>query len=49
MDISALIFPSYSIYVGISFSHDSHHAWDIPVYSFKYNFSIHEFQFTGCS
>ena len=31
MHISALIFPSYSIYVGISFSHDSHHAWDIPV------------------
>ena len=49
MDISALIFPSYSIYVGISFSHDSHHAWDIPVYSFGYNFSINEFQFMGCS
>ena len=47
MDISALIFPSYSIYVGISFSHDSHHAWNIPVYSF--HFSINEFQFMGCS
>ena len=35
---------THSIYVGISFSHDSHHAWDIPVYSFGYNFSINEFQ-----